>query len=621
MTLPEDRTTTLTGAASPRLVVLLCLLLALGSFALYAPSLDYGFVAYDDTNVLHGHPNLYNQDSLAKSLREIFVGYFPREEPLLVRDVTWAVDARLFGFDSTLGYHLGNVLFNAANVVLLFLFLFHTTRNLLFAAITAGLFATLAIHVEPVCWIMGRKDVLGAFFTLLALLAQSIALREARPGRRRLIFFLVFLLYPLAVLSKFSAVTLVLILAAHRMLAPYLDGRVAASAPFDGKEARRTAVGFLPHALVGIALYRWYGHILYDYQVIGGRGPSPLTLQHLKTLAAFLPLSLGRTVEHVFSAAQHSISYLRPNVALPLSRADVFLALAVVVCCAMMLGFAARRRKDLLFFLAAFFFWMLPYTNVEYVGIWVADRYAYLASACVVALVVRVALDVLARARAGRNLAALAAAAAALLWGGYGVATGLTHERAFRDARALWSYEIALPDSSMLSYTALAKSLLQEAESTSDSALRRVRLAEIRGVAKAGVARYRSLPWLPARGYFIAARTELAELFASLGRAAGLAGAPPERRIQYLRRSYEIYPAATTALLLAQQLFELATLASPADEKVARESLSFCQDYAAKSWPDPGSREGVRGLLQTYAHRFPELAGEVESILERLGPP
>jgi len=616
MTPPGDSATTDERSASSRLVFLLCLLLAVGSFALYAQSLDYGFVAYDDAIVLHGHPNLYNQDSFAQSLYQIFVGYFPREEPLLIRDVTWAIDARLFGFDSTFAYHLGNVLLHAANVVLLFLFLFHTTRNLRFAAITAGLFATLAIHVEPVCWIMGRKDVLGAFFTLLALLVQSIALLETRLWQRRLLFFLVFLLYPLAVLSKLSAVTLVLVLAAHRILAPYLDGRSPACGRFDGKEVKRTAVSFLPHTLVGIALYRWYGHLLYDYQVIGGRGPSPLTPQHLKTLAAFVPLSLGRTVEHIFSAAQHSISYLRPNVALPLSRGDVSLALAVVVFSTAVIFFTARRRKDLFFFVAAFFFWLLPYTNVEYVGIWVADRYAYLASACVVAMVVKVGLEVLARARSGRNIAVLAAVAAALLWGGYGIATGQAHARAFRNARTLWSYESALSDPSMLSYAALAKSLLQEAETTADPAIRRVRLAEVRGVAKAGVERYRSLTWLPARGYFIAARTELAELFALLGRAATLAGASPERRIRYLRRSYEIYPAGSTALLLAQQLFELAL---PANEKVARESLLFCQNYAEKTWTDPDKREGVRAIFGNYTQHFPALAGEVQSILGQLG--
>ena len=615
MTAPESGTSTDGRAASPRLVALLCLLLALGSFALYAPALRFGFVAYDDIPLLREHPNLYNQDSLRESLHEIFVGYFPREEPLLVRDVTWAIDARIFGFAPPFGFHFGNVVLHAANVVLLFLFLLHATRRLPFAAITAGLFATLAIHVEPVCWIMGRKDLLGGFLTLLALLVQSVALRQSAPGRRRILWGAVLLLYPLAVLSKFSAITLVLVLASHRILAPYLDGRSAPAARIDRREARRTALCFLPHLLLGLGLYRWYKHILYGYQVIGGRGPSPLSLMHLRTLAVYVPLSIGRTIEHIFSAAQHSISYLRPNVALPLSRGDVAVVLAVIALAASLLWFASRRRKDLLFFVLAFGFWLLPYCNVEYVGIWVADRYAYLASMCVVGVLVALALEALAGAGRARTVTTVAAVGLGLLWACYGIASGRAHQRAFRDARALWSYEVGLPDPSLLAYSGLAKSFMEEAETTSDPILRRVLLDEMRSVAREGTRRYRALPWLPARGYFIAARTEFAGLYGLLGRAASLDGAPPERRIQYLRRAYEIYPAASTAFLLAKDLFEQAL---PADEARARESLSFCADWAAKSWNDPSKREAVRAVFGNYTRHFSALTAEVQVILARL---
>jgi hypothetical protein len=518
--------------------------------------------------------------------------------------------------DAAWGYHLGNVLLHAANGVLLFLFLLHATRNLRFAGVTAGLFASLAIHVEPVCWIMGRKDVLAAFFSLLALLVQSIALREQRPRRRLGYLFLVLLLYPLAVLSKFSAITLVLVLAAHRIAAPYLDGRKAAAAPFDWKQVRRTGLALLPHLGCGIALYRWYGHVLYEFQVIGGRGPSPFSLQHMKTLAVFVPLSIGRTVEHLFSSAEHSISYLRPNVALPLSSADVLVTLAVVVVSIAAIVLTVWRRKDLLFFVAAFFCWLAPYFNVEYIGIWVADRYAYLASIAVVAVLVRLTLDVLARARGLRRSLTVGAGAAALLWASYGVVTGREHQAAFHDQRSLWSYEAALPEPSILAFSGLTNACLREAESTSDPVLRRRLLGEIRTVFRSGVKRYRALPWLPARGYFIAARTEYAGLYGTLARAAKLAGASPELRVRYLRRSFEIYPGGPTALLLAQELFDLAL---PADMKLARESLEYCQLYAEKSWQDPKMREGIKAVFGNYLRAFPALTEEVRMIVGELG--
>ena len=225
----------------PLILILVCLTLFAGSVALYLGSVAFGFVGDDDSTVLLGHPNLYAQDSLWAALREIFVGYFPREEPLLVRDLSWLFDARIFGFTDPRGYHLGNVLLNAVDVVLLFLLLLHATRSALLAAFTAALFATLAIHVEPVCWIMGRKDLLSAFFVLLALLAQSIQLRQSSGRWRWILAAIVFLLYPLAVLSKFSAIVLVLVLAAHRMLSPYLDGQRAPAQPFPVSEWPRSS--------------------------------------------------------------------------------------------------------------------------------------------------------------------------------------------------------------------------------------------------------------------------------------------------------------------------------------------------------------------------------------------
>jgi hypothetical protein len=152
------------------------------AFALYARSLSYGFVAYDDERIVLQHPNLYG-GGLAAGLRQIFVADFPREEPLLLRDVSWLVNARLFGFENPFGYHLGNVLLNATAVALLFLFLLEATRRARLALPVAAAFAALPVHVEPVCWVMGRKDVLCACFVLLALWLEARA--QPRAPRRR----------------------------------------------------------------------------------------------------------------------------------------------------------------------------------------------------------------------------------------------------------------------------------------------------------------------------------------------------------------------------------------------------------------------------------------------------
>ena len=81
------------------------LLLAILAWAIYFPSTQYGFVYFDDVRILKDHPELYGQPKLAGDLHAIFETGFPREEPLLLRDVAWAVDGRIFGFGNGFGYH------------------------------------------------------------------------------------------------------------------------------------------------------------------------------------------------------------------------------------------------------------------------------------------------------------------------------------------------------------------------------------------------------------------------------------------------------------------------------------------------------------------------------------
>ena len=613
----RPQTSALPGGVSRRFVVLvIAIVLFGGSLLLYARSLGFGFIGYDEGQVLLGHPNLYNQPTLAASVREILVGYFPREEPLVVRDLSWLLDARLFGFERAAGYHLGNVLLNALNVVLLFAFLLHATRSLAFAGLVAALFSLLAIHVEPVCWIMGRKDLLGACFTLLALLAQSYGLRQPSPWKRRLLAVMVFVLCPLAILSKFSAIVLVVLLAAHRLYAPFLAGARAPSAALDLGRRWRELVGLLPHFVVTLALYLWYQHILSAFQVIGWRGPSPLSLAHIRTMALFVPLSLGCTVGHLFSTGQHAIAYLRPNVALPFTTSEIATLLATGLGSCGALWLALRWRKDLAFFVLAFFVFMLPYFNVEYIGIWVADRYAYLSSLCVLALLVAVLLDAWRDRRPLVRRAAVPLGALLLWFGGSNLVAGQAHQSAFRDARTFWDYELSRAQPSLLAYESYAKTALGEAAAAEpDDPGRTQAIARARHAAELGLRYYQSLPWQPRTGYFSRELAHAAGLYTSLGLGAGLAGRAIEERLQYHRMAYQMMPTSYTSLMVAQALLDLARR-EPAREALARESLHYFGRYLREAKSDPLRRQGLPSLLHQYTDAFPGLQDEVKRVAE-----
>lgn len=140
----------------------------------YAPALYGGFL-WDDNAYVAYNPLLRDLDGLWR------IWFAPTATPQyhpLVFTSYW-IEYQLWG-DATFGYHVVNVALHAANSVLVWLVL----RRLAVpgAAFAAAAFALHPVHVESVAWITERKDVLGAFFYGLAVLAW---LRVVDGGGRR----------------------------------------------------------------------------------------------------------------------------------------------------------------------------------------------------------------------------------------------------------------------------------------------------------------------------------------------------------------------------------------------------------------------------------------------------
>ena len=99
--------------------------------------------------------------------------------------LTWIshmADCQIFGLRPS-GHHAVNVLFHAANAVLLFTLLRRMTGALAPSAGVAILFAIHPLHVESVAWVAERKDVLSTFLWLLA--AWFYVLYVERPSWTR----------------------------------------------------------------------------------------------------------------------------------------------------------------------------------------------------------------------------------------------------------------------------------------------------------------------------------------------------------------------------------------------------------------------------------------------------
>lgn len=107
------------------------------------------------------------------------------------------------------GFHRTNIFLHAANGALVFLLLRRLTGSLWRSALVAALFAVHPLRVEPVAWVGMRKELLGAFFGLLALVFYADYARAKTMGRRSPAnYWLSFFFFACGLLSKPMVVTL-----------------------------------------------------------------------------------------------------------------------------------------------------------------------------------------------------------------------------------------------------------------------------------------------------------------------------------------------------------------------------------------------------------------------------
>ncbi len=150
--------------------LLICLLLAIGTLAIFSPALFNDFVNYDDPSYVTSNPHIQSGPTPAAVAWAFTTGHASNWHPL-----TWIshmLDWQLFG-KNPMGHHATNILFHVANTLLLFLLLKKMSGAIWRSAFVAALFALHPIHVESVAWVSERKDVLSTFFFLLTLLAYG----------------------------------------------------------------------------------------------------------------------------------------------------------------------------------------------------------------------------------------------------------------------------------------------------------------------------------------------------------------------------------------------------------------------------------------------------------------
>lgn len=390
--------------ASSRTDALLAAGLALLAVAVYASTLGFDFVGFDDDAYVRHNP-VVGRGLTPDLARYAFSVQIANWHPLTF--YSHALDVELFGL-APAGHHAVNVALHALATALLFGLLRSATGARWRSAFAAALFAVHPLHAEVVAWVSQRKTLLCAVFGFAALWAW-VAWTHTR--RRTWLAASVASL-GVGLLAKPMLVSVPLL---ALLLDAWPLGRVRDAASL-ARCALEKLVFVVPVAAVAAAT-------LFAQRSMDAMAPLGLDAflrASLPNAVLGLAWYVGKAVWPVGLAAHYPHPYLPSAGGVPPSALALVLALAVVVG-ASGVAWAARRRAPWLGFGWA---WLvvalLPVLGLVQVGTQgVADRYAYVP---LVGLFVAAAWGGDAALRALRVPRPAAAALAACVVAAFGVA-------------------------------------------------------------------------------------------------------------------------------------------------------------------------------------------------------
>lgn len=175
--------------------------LALLTFLIFLPVVEYEFINYDDDVFVTNNPKVapgFTWEGVKWAFTSADIDYW--------RPLSWLshmLDIELAG--SMAGFHhLSSLLIHIGAVVFCFLAFQRLSGEVWPSAVAAALFAWHPLHVESVAWIGERKDVLCGLFWFFTIWAYAGYVKCPSPRR----FVATFLGFVLSVMSKPMVVTL-----------------------------------------------------------------------------------------------------------------------------------------------------------------------------------------------------------------------------------------------------------------------------------------------------------------------------------------------------------------------------------------------------------------------------
>jgi hypothetical protein len=149
--------------------ILLPVLLAGGCLALYARTWGFAYLHFDDQQYVFQNPRTLSGLSAATVVWAFTTTEFANWHPLTW--LSYLLDVTIMGKAHPGQMHLVNALFHAMNAALVYALVRALGCDWWRAGFAGAFFAFHPLRVESVAWVSERKDVLSAFFGLIAVMA------------------------------------------------------------------------------------------------------------------------------------------------------------------------------------------------------------------------------------------------------------------------------------------------------------------------------------------------------------------------------------------------------------------------------------------------------------------
>jgi len=415
-----------------RLILGLCLLLAVGIIAVYVQTAGFDFVDYDDPAYVKDNPKVPEGLTLGGIEWAFTTMYGSNWIPLVW--LSLMLDRSIFGTWAG-GFHLTNVALHIANTVLLFWVLKRYSKSLWASFFVTALFALHPLHVESVAWVTERKDVLSTLFWMLTMLAY-VRYAENPTAKR---YTIICAAYALGLMTKPMLVTLPFVL----LLMDYWPlKRLLPENAWTGVSVRRLIIEKLPLIIFSAAIcvvtfvaQQTTGAMMrWSAIPVGYRVGNAIVSYCDYIVKMFWPIGLA-------------VFY--PHPVKELAGWKVAVAAAVLVAITIVVILLRRRR----YLLAGWLWYMgtlVPVIGIVQVGAQsMADRYTYIPLTGIFIMLVWLAGDIVAQRRFRQVLAGMAGS---VILGVLGVMT-FVQVGYWRDTMSLFTHAAAVTKDNYVAYS------------------------------------------------------------------------------------------------------------------------------------------------------------------------